>query len=186
MKQNFMVALAFLALYVPMAHAAELKVLSAGAIEPALVGLADAFRRDTGHQVEISFATAPALRKKITAGELTDLLIAPPAVIEELVKAGKVVAEGRAPIGRVGVGVAVRADAPVPDISTPEALKKTVLGADSLVYNEASTGIYFARLLERLGIAEQVKGKTTRYPDGAAVFEHLRPVSWAGRGCGGS
>lgn len=89
-------------------------------------------------------------------------------------KGGKLVAEGRAAIGRVGVGLAVRADAPVPDISTPEALKETVVRADSLVYNEASTGIYFATLLERLGVAGEVKGKTTRYPDGAAVFEHLR------------
>lgn len=157
-----------------LARAAELRVLSAGAVEPALVGLADAFRRDTGHQVELSFATAPALRSKVTAGESADILIAPPAVIEDFVKDGKVVAEGRAAIGRVGVGVAVRADVPVPDVSTPETLKKALLGADSLVYNEASTGIYFARLLERLGIAGEVKGKTTRYPDGASVFEHLR------------
>jgi len=173
-RQNFVVALALLALYVPMAQAAELKVLSAGAVEPALVGLADAFRRDSGHQVELSFATAPALRRKVTAGESADILIAPPAVIEDFVKDGKVVAEGRAAIGRVGVGVAVRADAPVPDVSTPEALKRAVLGADSLVYNEASTGIYFARLLERLGIGGEVTGKTTRYPDGASVLEHLR------------
>jgi len=173
-RQNFLVALALVALYVPMAHAAELKVLSAGAVEPALVGLADAFRRDSGHQVELSFATAPALRRKVTAGESADILIAPPAVIEDFVKDGKVVAEGRAAIGRVGVGLAVRAGAPVPDVSTPEALKRAVLGADSLVYNEASTGIYFARLLERLGIAGEVTGKTTRYPDGASVLEHLR------------
>ncbi len=172
-KETFPIAFVLLAMCVPTAHAAGINVLSAGAVEPALVGLADAFRRETGNQVGITFATAPALRRKVTAGESADILIAPPAVIEEFVKTGKVAAEGRAAIGRVGVGVAVRAGAPVPDISTAEALKQAVLGADSLVYNEASTGIYFAKLLERLGIADQVKGKTTRYPDGAAVFEHL-------------
>ncbi len=173
MKQTFPIAFVLLAMGVPAAQAAELKVLSAGAVEPALVALVDAFRRDTGQQVEIAFATAPALRRKVNAGEAADLLIAPPAVVDDLVTAGKVLGEDRAAIGRVGVGVAVRAGAPVPDVSTPEALKRAVLDAESLVYNEASTGIYFARLLERLGIADAVKGKTTRYAAGAAVFEHL-------------
>lgn len=76
MKQGLVVTLALLALYVPMARGAELRVLSAGAIEPALVGLADTFRRDAGHRVEVSFATAPALRRKVTAGESADILIA--------------------------------------------------------------------------------------------------------------
>ncbi len=150
-----------------------MKVLSAGAVEPGLVALAEAFRRDTGNQVDITFAAAPALRRKVTAGESADILIAPPAVVDDFVKAGKVLAENRAIIGRVGVGVAVRAGAPLPDVSTPEALKQAVLRADSLVYNEASTGLYFARLLERLGITDTAKAKTTRYPDGAAVFEHV-------------
>lgn len=173
MKNISATGLALLALWVPAAHAAEIRVLSAGAVEPALVGLAETFRRDTGNQVHITFATAPALRRKVTAGEAADILIAPPAVLDEFVRAGKVLAEGRAAIGRVGVGVAVRAGAPAPDVSTPEALKQAVLRAESLVYNEASTGIYFAGLLERLGIAGAVKAKTTRYPDGAAVFEHV-------------
>lgn len=155
------------------ALAADIKVLSAGAVEPGLVGLAEAFRRDTGTEVKITFATAPALRRKVGAGEAADVLIAPPAVVEDFVKAGKVLAEDRATVGRVGVGVAVREGARVPDISTTEGLKQAVLGAESLVYNEASTGIYFARLLERLGMANDVKAKTTRYPDGASVFEHL-------------
>ncbi len=172
-RHTFGVAAALLALWVPTAHAGEIKVLSAGAVEPGLVALVDAFRRDTGHQVDIAFATTPAIRRRVTAGDSADVVIAPPAVLDDLVKAGKVLAEGRAVVGRVGVGVAVRAGAPAPDISAPDALKKAVLDAESLVYNEASTGIYFARLLERLGVADAVKGKTTRYPDGAAVFEHL-------------
>jgi len=172
-KRTSIFALAWLALAVPAAYAAEINVLSAGAVEPGLVGLAEAFRRETGTQVNLAFATAPALRGKVAASEAADILIAPPAVLDDFVKAGKVLAEDRAALGRVGVGVAVRAGAPAPDISTPDALKEAVLRADSLVYNEASTGIYFAKLLERLGIADAVKAKTTRYPDGAAVFEHV-------------
>ena len=173
MKNTLAVAVAVGALWVSAAQAAEIKVLSAGAVEPALVALAETFGRDTGHQVNITFATAPALRRKVAAGEAADILIAPPAVVDDFVKAGKVLAEDRAALGRVGVGVAVRAGATAPDISTPDALKEAVLRADSLVYNEASTGIYFAKLLDRLGIADTVKAKTTRYPDGAAVFEHV-------------
>ena len=173
MKNISATMVALLALWVSAAQAAEIRVLSAGAVEPALVALAEAFRNDTGHQVNITFATAPALRGKVAASEAADILIAPPAVLDDFVKAGKVLAEDRAALGRVGVGVAVRAGAPAPDISTPDALKEAVLRADSLVYNEASTGIYFAKLLERLGIADAVKAKTTRYPDGAAVFEHV-------------
>lgn len=173
LNHAFVVTVALLALWVPTAHAAEIKVLSAGAVEPGLVVLLDAFRRDTGQGVAVAFATTPAIRRRVTAGEAADVVIAPPAALDDLVKAAKVLAEGRAVVGRVGVGVAVRAGAPAPDIATPDALKKAVLDAESLVYNEASTGIYFARLLERLGIADAVKAKTTRYPDGAAVLEHL-------------
>jgi molybdate transport system substrate-binding protein len=76
-------------------------------------------------------------------------------------------------IGRVGMGVAVRAGAPVPDISSAEALKKSVLDADSLVFNRASTGLYFENLLKKMGVYDQVEKKTTRYADGAAVMEHV-------------
>lgn len=154
--------------------AAEIRVLSAGAVEAGLAGLAEGFQRETGTEVKVTFATAPAIRRRIGAGEAADVLIAPPAVLDDLLTAGRVRGEGRAVIGRVGVGVAVRADAPAPDLSSVAALKRAVLETDALVYNEASTGIYFARLLERLGIADQVRDKTKRYPDGAAVLEHVR------------
>ncbi len=173
MRPFLFLAVALVSFGAHMGHAAEIKVLSAGAVEPALVALAEAFRRDTANSVTISFATTPAIRKKLSDGEAADVVIAPPAALDNLVKAGKVLGEDRVAVGRVGVAVAVRAGAPVPDVTTPDALKRAALGADSLVYNEASTGIYFAKLLERLGIADEVKRKTTRYADGAAVFEHL-------------
>jgi molybdate transport system substrate-binding protein len=155
------------------AGAAEIKVLSAGAVEFGLVKAAEQFQRESGHQVKFTFGTAPQLRQRLVAGEAADILVAPPAVVDDFVKSGKVVAEGRAVVGKVGVGVAVRDGAAAPDISSPEAFKQALLAADSLVYNQASTGIYFEKLLERLGIAEQVRSKTTRYANGASVLEHV-------------
>jgi molybdate transport system substrate-binding protein len=154
------------------AAAAEIKVLSAGAIEPGLKAAAGAFQKSTGHVVRITFNTAPEIRKRISEGETQDVVIAPPAAIEEFSKAGKVT-QDRVEVGRVGMGVAVRPGAPVPDISSADALKKSVLEADSIVFNRASTGQYFEGLLKKMGIYEQVEKKTTRYPDGNAVMEHV-------------
>jgi molybdate transport system substrate-binding protein len=155
------------------ALAAEIRLLSAGAVEPGLVGLIDAFQRETGHEVKAAFATAPAIRKRMSEGETADVVVAPPAVLDELVKGGKLPAANRAAVGRVGVGVAVRDGAPVPRIATVDEFKQSVLDAESLVYNEASTGIYVATLLERLGIAKQLNARTIRYPDGPRVLDHL-------------
>ena len=153
------------------AQAAELQVLSAGAIEPGLKAAAAAFEKQTGHNVKISFNTAPELKKRMESNSAFDVVIAPPAVIGEFAAASKL-AETRANVGRVGMGVAVREGAPVPDISSAEALKRSVLDADSLVFNRASTGLYLEGLLKKMDIYAQVEGKTTRYPDGAAVMEH--------------
>lgn len=155
------------------AFPAEIRVLSAGAVEPGLVGLIDAFERETGHKVKAAFATAPAIRKRISEGEMVDVIVAPPAVLDELARGGKTAAVSRVAVGRVGVGVAVRDGAPIPRIGNAEELKQSMLDAESLVYNEASTGIHVAGLVERLGIAERLKTKTTRYPDGAAVLNHI-------------
>ncbi len=152
--------------------AAEIRVLSAGAVEPGLSGLIDRFQRETGHAVKVVFATAPAIRKRLGDGEKVDLIIAPPAVLDDLVKAGKAAAANRVTVGRVGVGVTVRAGAPLPRIATVDEFKQSLRNAESLVYNQASTGIYLEGLFDRLGIGE-LKAKTTRYPDGAAVLNHV-------------
>jgi len=77
------------------------------------------------------------------------------------------------PIGKVGAGITIRANATAPNVATTDALKDAVLKADTLVFNTASTGIYLEKLFEKLGIAEQIKAKTTRYPNGEAVMEHV-------------
>jgi molybdate transport system substrate-binding protein len=153
--------------------AAELNLISAGAVEPGVVAAADAFQRETGAEVKIKFATAPAIRQRVGGGEAVDMVIAPPAVIEELAKAGKLDGSGSAAVGRVGVGVLVRGGALKPDVSSADALKRALLDAESVVYNKASTGLYLEKLFERLGVGAEVKAKETRYPDGAAVMEHV-------------
>jgi molybdate transport system substrate-binding protein len=159
-------------LFAAAAPAAEIKVLSAGAIEPGLKAAAAAFQKESGHEAKIAFATAPQLRKRVGGGEVADVVIAPPPLLEEFAKEGKI-AQDRVTVGRVGMGVAVRPGAPVPDISNADALKRSVLEAESIVFNRASSGIYFENLLKKMGIYEQVESKTTRYADGAAVMEHV-------------
>ena len=152
--------------------AAEITVLSAGAVEPGLRTVAAAFEKQTGHVVRISFATAPQIRARVDGGETWDVVIAPPAVLDELAKTGKVEKE-RVTVGRVGMGVAVRGGAPAPDISNVEALKRSVLAAESLVFSRGSSGLYFEGLLKKMGLYEQVEDKIKRYDDGAAVVEHV-------------
>jgi molybdate transport system substrate-binding protein len=152
------------------AMAAEIKVLSAGAVEPGVKAAAAAFRTQTGHDVNITFNTAPQIRKRIGGGDAFDVVIAPPAALDEF--AGKIAAN-RVNVGRVGMGVAVRPGAPVPDISSADALKRSVLQAESIVFNRASTGIYFENLLRKMGIYDQVEARTTRYADAGSVMEHV-------------
>jgi molybdate transport system substrate-binding protein len=154
------------------ATAAELKVLSAGAIEPGVKSAAAAFEKESGNQVSVIFNTAPQIRKRMADGEAFDVVLAPPAMLDELVKSNKV--DGpRAALGRVGMGVVVRADAPVPEIATTEAFRESVLQAETLVFNRASTGLYLEELLRKQGLYDKIEGKTTRYPDGASVMEHV-------------
>jgi len=164
--------LAVCALAAPAVSAAELTVLSGGAIEPGLRAAAATFEKQTGHTVKITFNTAPQIRARVGAGESWDVVIAPEAVVDEFTRTGKLNSQ-RVTVGRVGLGAAVRPGAPVPDISSAEALKRSVRAADSIVFNRASTGVYFEGLLKKMGVYEQVEGKITRYADGASVMEHV-------------
>ena len=154
------------------AAAAEITVLSGGAIEPGLKSAAAAFEKQSGHTVKITFNTTPQIEKRIGSGDQFDVIIAPPRATDQFAKTGKVGAGGTS-VGRVGLGAAVRPGASAPDLSNGDSLKRSVLEAESIVFNRASTGIYFENLLKKMGIYEQVESKTTRYPDGASVMEHV-------------
>jgi molybdate transport system substrate-binding protein len=145
------------------ARAMEINVLSGAAVEPALISVAAAFGKRTGNNVKITFATTPEIRRRVGAGETPDVLIAPPAALDELAKSGTVDGTERVSLGRVGIGVVIRDGAPKPDVSTTGALARAVLDADSVVYNRASSGLYVEGLLQRLGLAEQIQAKTKRY-----------------------
>jgi molybdate transport system substrate-binding protein len=152
--------------------AGEVSVLSAGAVEPGVKAASAAFQKATGHTVTLAFDTAPQIRKRLAGGEKWNVVIAPSDAVEELIKAGIVESEN-VRVGRVGIAAAVRADAPIPDISTADALRRSILDAESVVFNRASSGLYFESLLRKIGIYGQVEGKITRYSDGASVMEHL-------------
>jgi len=156
-----------------MSYAADIRVLSAGAVEPGLHAFAKLAKQETGHDLKIQFNTAPQIAKRLAAGEVYDILISPPAAITAAAKDGKVLAETRAPVGRVGAGIIVRSATAAPNVSSVDALKQALLSADSVVYNTASTGLYLDKLFAKMGILDELKPKTTRYPDGASVMEHV-------------
>jgi molybdate transport system substrate-binding protein len=156
-----------------MAPAAELKVLSPGSLNPGLANNAEQFKKDTGNPVTIQVDTAPGLTRRLAAGETADVLIATADVLDEAAKAGKLVAGTRTPVARVGVGVTVRKSAAMPSVKTAAELKQVLEAADSLVYNEGSSGIYLEKLFDQMGIGARLKAKTTRYPNGGQVAQHI-------------
>jgi molybdate transport system substrate-binding protein len=164
-----------LALTSSQAGAAELKVMGAGPVEGTFKELIPAFARDTGHKVEGVFNTVGFIQDRLKAGEKPDILILSAPVMEAMEKDGSLVAGSRVEIGRATSGFAVRAGAPVPDISTPDAMKQTLLAARSVAYVDpaggGTTGVFFAGLLTRLGIAEEINRKAIRPQRGAQVAE---------------
>jgi molybdate transport system substrate-binding protein len=155
-------------------RAAEIKVLASNGVKAALEELAPAFERATGNKVVITFGLAAVLKRQIEAGEAFDLAILTSAGIDDLAKQGKVDGGSRASIARSGVGIGIRKGAPRPDIGTPDALKRTMLSAKSVSWaKEGASGIYFASVLERMGIAEQMKPKVVLAPSGAEVGKLL-------------
>ncbi len=150
----------------------HITILSGGAIKPGLKSAVAAFAKQSGKKVDVAFNTAPQIRQRIFAGDSFDVVIAPLPLIAELREAGKADAEA-ADIGRVGSGVAVRPGIPLPPIASAEDIKKAVLGAESIVFNQASTGIYIENLFKKMGVWERVKPKTSRYATGAEVMQHL-------------
>jgi molybdate transport system substrate-binding protein len=156
-----------------LAPAAELRVLSVGSVNPGLSNNAEQFKKNTGNTVTIQVDTAPGITKRLLGGESADVLLATADVLDEAAKTGKLVAGTRMLVARVGVGVTVRTAAALPNVGTPDALKRALETADSIVYNEGSSGLYLDRLFEKMGIAERLKPKTTRYPNGGQVAQHV-------------
>src|SRR5215470_15559905 len=121
-----------LALAAAQSTAADLKVLGAGPVEHTFKELAPAFTQATGHKVEGTFDTIGVIERKLKAGEKADILILTTAAMDEMTKAGSLIPGSNTEVGRGTSGLAVRAGAPVPDISTPDALKRTLISASGV------------------------------------------------------
>jgi molybdate transport system substrate-binding protein len=144
------------------AAAAEVRVLTGGAMKEAILAVAPDFERATGHKVVLDNDTAGALARRIEGGETVDLAVVTAPVIDGLIGKGKL-APGRTDLATVGIGVAVKEGAPLPDISSVDAFKRLLLAAKSIAQVDpasgGTSGIYLAGLYERLGIADQIKPK---------------------------
>lgn len=144
-----------------------MRVFSAIAVQGAVEQLAPAFEEVQGCTLDFTWATAPLLLQRLQAGEKADALILNRAVTDTLLASGGIVAGSDAVLASSATAIAVRAGAPKPDISTPEALKRTLLNARAISYTDpaagGASGIHFAKLLERMGIADTINAKT-RFP----------------------
>jgi molybdate transport system substrate-binding protein len=145
------------------AGAADLKVISAGAVRGLIAQIIDDYSHQTGQKFDFTIGTTGQLRTLIASGQPADLIIVSTTLMGELEKTGKLTPGSRADLGRVGIGVAVRDGATMPDISTPDALKRTLVEARSVAYTNpaegGTSGIFFAGLTERLGIGDTIRSK---------------------------
>jgi molybdate transport system substrate-binding protein len=145
------------------AQAAELKVISAGAVRGVLAGMIDDYSRRTGHTFNFTIGSTGRLREIIASGEPADLIIASGPLMAELEKTGKMAAGSRVDIGRVGLGVVVRAGAAAPDVSTPAALKQALMDAKSIAHTDPKLGgtsyLHLMKIAAGFGIADGVTRK---------------------------
>jgi molybdate transport system substrate-binding protein len=155
------------------AMAAELQVIAGGGIAVPLKEITAQFENATGHKLVIRYGTTPELIKMATGGPF-DLGVVPVEVMKSEAARAKFAAGAQTEVARVGIGVAVRAGAPKPDISTPEALKQTLLNAKSIAsIPESATGYLLARIYERLGITEAMKARIKPQPTPGHIVQSV-------------
>ena len=156
-----------------MAHAADLKLLSSVALTSVLDEFTPTFEKATGNKLNIGYGLAIELKKRILDGETADVIILTRPMMDEVEKQNKFLANSIVNVAGTPVSVAARSGAPKPDISSVDAFKHTLLSARSIVYADPAkggvSGVHFARVLDRLGIAEQMKGKTILVPGAQAA-----------------
>ena len=144
------------------ATAAEIKILTAGAMKQVVLALQPEFEKQ-GHTFVVDNGTAGELLKRIEGGETFDVLILPPGALDQVSAKGKAVPTSKVNLARVAIGVMVRAGAPLPDISNVEAFRRTLMNAKSVAYIDpasgGSSGIYLDKLFEKMGIADAIRPK---------------------------
>src|SRR6266436_3731400 len=151
------------------AGAAEITVVSSTAMTEFLEAAIPVFERETGNKVKATFLSSAVLPGKVKEGVQADVILTTPGIFDDLVKVGKLVPGSRSDFIKSSAGVAVRAGAPNPDISTPEAFKAALLAAKSVGISKGPSGIYMLSLLDRLGIADAIKAKAVFTEPGQRV-----------------
>ncbi len=153
------------------AAAADLKVFGSRVTRMVIGDIGPAFERATGHKITVVTDVAAVMKRRILSGEPFDLAVLVDFQTDEAIKAGKLVAATRANVMKAGIGVAVRAGAARPDISTADAFTRTLLAAKSITYlKEGASTLHLERVFARLGIADAVHAKAVK-PDTEAVSE---------------
>jgi molybdate transport system substrate-binding protein len=171
-----------LVLPITLAHAGELRMRATGAVQHTLIELAETFQKISGYAVKAEYGTAGAVSADVIAGKAiqgaaVDIVFSSESSLQSADMASRLVKDTTAVVGRVRIGIGVRNSDTAPDISTPEALKSALLAAPSFAYGDpatgATTGIYFARVLETLGIVEAVKAKALLRRGGLLVMKEV-------------
>ncbi|MBR1147044.1 extracellular solute-binding protein [Bradyrhizobium sp. AUGA SZCCT0431] len=157
------------------AQAADIELLGPVSLRVVLPGLLPQFEESSGHKITVGYATLGAITKRLVEGEAVDVAMVSPEQNEELQKRGKLMAGSRAEIARVGFTVFVRKGAPKPDVGSVDALKLALLAAKSIVLGDPAAGggagVYTAGLMERLGLAADIKARTKLVKSGTEVAE---------------
>lgn len=155
---------------------ATLNILSAGAARSVIENVIAGFQRDSGHAVQAEFGAVGAMKARMLAGIPVDVIVLTAALIDELIASGEVLAGSRVDLGRVGTGVAVRAGAPMPDVSNRTALRGNILAASVVVCPDpavATAGKVVTQMIERLGLAGQMTRRMRFFPNGYAAMNWL-------------
>jgi len=152
------------------AQAGEITVLAGMGVISGVSDLAPAYEKLTGHVVSVRFEQTAAMNQKINSGAQADIAALQPEQVDNLIKQGKMVAGTKTNFAQAGVGIAIKAGASRPDISTVGAFKNAMINAKSIGYSQGGSGIIAAKVMEKLGIADQLKAKT-KFINGLPVAE---------------
>ncbi len=155
---------------------ATIRILSGGAAQAVVEKLAVDFQRATGHEFSCEFSAVGAMREKLLAGDPADIMILTAALIDGLIESGHVAPRSRADLGRVGTGVAVRAGTPMPNVSNAKALRGNILAATVIACPDpavATAGKVVMAMLDKLGIADEVRDRMKFFPNGYAAMRWL-------------
>lgn len=152
-----------------MAHSGEIKVMATVAVKETFLELAQQYEKSSEHKVVPVWSASTDIAKRVKAGETADIVIVGAGAIDELINLGKLVPGSRVDLMKSGIGVAVQAGAPKPDISSQDALKRTLLSAKSIGYSTGLSGVYMTSLFQRMGIADELKPKLKQAPPASMV-----------------